>query len=142
MDTELTIGGLVIAVGGGLVETLRRLVRASIAARRDAARADTEAKLEVARTMARISDSTAAETKRAIDALIEYARTGAQVMATIDALRTAIADAVETRRREGSVLVSEIKDLEGRIGELTTQVADVTERMERYAEFRDTPIRR
>lgn len=131
VDSELTLGAAIVAAGGLLAEVLRRWLKSLSGVRLAADKAAAEARIAETRTMDRVNETAS----RAIDAMIGNSRSEAQVIAAIDALRTALVDAIEARRREDAVLLQAFRDAETRLG-------DVVERMDNYAEFKKSAVYR
>lgn len=131
VDSELTLGAAIVAAGGLLAEVFRRWLKSLSGVRLAADKAAAEARIAETRTMDRVNETAS----RAIDAMIGHSRSEAQVIAAIDALRTALVDAIEARRREDAVLLQAFRDAETRLG-------DVVERMDNYAEFKKSAVYR
>lgn len=118
MDPEqLTTGGVITLLGGVLIKLLSRW-----------AKAETEAKIAVAATMAKIADGQRADNVRVIDTMIAQARTDGQFLASIEALRITLTEAVESRRRDGDAVLAAVKDLEREIADLAERIANLEDR--------------
>lgn len=99
MDAELTISAAILTGCGVIAEVVRRWLRSSSAAKLAAARDSEGAKIEVARTIEKISDGVRSDHARLIDTLVSAARADAQAAAAVDALRTAVAELTERMDR-------------------------------------------